>query len=204
MTTKPADECSHLSSDVARLWVLCELTTGSVTTSRTTKLFLTCGIIHLLDVSFSRILGCCWTWKFEQARVSGRMMATISRMYHFPRCLVAARPGSLDNQAFLDDDGIHLQGVSFSTMLDCQFFGYHHVPRVIPASLIYGSVCCSVLRNSSLYFPMVSWNYLRTDADSPPLPHSGPINTIAVHPTGKAFASGGEDGYVRVHWVSRE
>lgn len=31
---------------------------------------------------------------------------------------------------------------------------------------------------------------------------SGPINTIAVHPAGKAFASGGEDGYVRVHWVS--
>jgi translation initiation factor 3 subunit I len=31
---------------------------------------------------------------------------------------------------------------------------------------------------------------------------SGPINTIAIHPEGKAFASGGEDGYVRVHWVS--
>ena len=30
--------------------------------------------------------------------------------------------------------------------------------------------------------------------------HFGPINTIAVHPQGKAFASGGEDGYVRVHW----
>lgn len=30
--------------------------------------------------------------------------------------------------------------------------------------------------------------------------HFGPINTIAVHPAGKAFASGGEDGYVRVHW----
>lgn len=32
--------------------------------------------------------------------------------------------------------------------------------------------------------------------------HFGPINTIAVHPSGQAFASGGEDGYVRVHWVS--
>ncbi|GHJ83613.1 hypothetical protein NliqN6_0015 [Naganishia liquefaciens] len=30
--------------------------------------------------------------------------------------------------------------------------------------------------------------------------HFGPINTIAIHPEGKAFASGGEDGYVRVHW----
>ncbi|KAH8548323.1 WD40-repeat-containing domain protein [Umbelopsis sp. PMI_123] len=29
--------------------------------------------------------------------------------------------------------------------------------------------------------------------------HFGPINTIAVHPDGKGFASGGEDGYVRVH-----
>jgi len=29
--------------------------------------------------------------------------------------------------------------------------------------------------------------------------HFGPINTIAVHPSGKAYASGGEDGFVRVH-----
>jgi translation initiation factor 3 subunit I len=29
--------------------------------------------------------------------------------------------------------------------------------------------------------------------------HFGPINTIAVHPDGKSFSSGGEDGYVRVH-----
>jgi hypothetical protein len=32
---------------------------------------------------------------------------------------------------------------------------------------------------------------------------SGPINTLAVHPQGKAYASGAEDGFVRVHWVSR-
>jgi len=31
---------------------------------------------------------------------------------------------------------------------------------------------------------------------------SGPINTLAVHPQGKAYASGAEDGFVRVHWVS--
>jgi hypothetical protein len=30
---------------------------------------------------------------------------------------------------------------------------------------------------------------------------SGPINTIAVHPQGKAYASGAEDGFIRVHWV---
>ncbi|KAK2759789.1 translation initiation factor eIF3 subunit [Arachnomyces sp. PD_36] len=29
--------------------------------------------------------------------------------------------------------------------------------------------------------------------------HFGPLNTIAVHPNGTAYASGGEDGYVRVH-----
>ncbi|RGB43533.1 eukaryotic translation initiation factor 3 39 kDa subunit [Rhizophagus diaphanus] len=29
--------------------------------------------------------------------------------------------------------------------------------------------------------------------------HFGPINTIAAHPNGKGFSSGGEDGYVRVH-----
>ncbi|PKI84469.1 translation initiation factor eIF3 subunit [Malassezia vespertilionis] len=30
--------------------------------------------------------------------------------------------------------------------------------------------------------------------------HFGPINTLAIHPTGNAYASGGEDGYVRVNW----
>lgn len=29
--------------------------------------------------------------------------------------------------------------------------------------------------------------------------HFGPINTIAVHPGGTSYASGGEDGFVRVH-----
>jgi translation initiation factor 3 subunit I len=29
--------------------------------------------------------------------------------------------------------------------------------------------------------------------------HFGPLNTIAVDPMGKGYASGGEDGYVRVH-----
>lgn len=29
--------------------------------------------------------------------------------------------------------------------------------------------------------------------------HFGPLNTVAVHPSGTAYASGGEDGYVRVH-----
>ena len=29
--------------------------------------------------------------------------------------------------------------------------------------------------------------------------HFGPLNTIAVHPNGVSYASGGEDGYVRLH-----
>jgi translation initiation factor 3 subunit I len=29
--------------------------------------------------------------------------------------------------------------------------------------------------------------------------HFGPLNTIAVHPKGTGYASGGEDGYVRMH-----
>ncbi|KAG5653759.1 translation initiation factor eIF3 subunit [Sphagnurus paluster] len=29
--------------------------------------------------------------------------------------------------------------------------------------------------------------------------HFGPINTIAVHPAGTCYASGGEDGFIRVH-----
>ncbi|RXK41074.1 eukaryotic translation initiation factor 3 subunit I [Tremella mesenterica] len=30
--------------------------------------------------------------------------------------------------------------------------------------------------------------------------HFGPINTLSVHPGGKGYASGSEDGFVRVHW----
>lgn len=29
--------------------------------------------------------------------------------------------------------------------------------------------------------------------------HFGPINSLAFHPDGKTYASGGEDGYVRLH-----
>jgi len=29
--------------------------------------------------------------------------------------------------------------------------------------------------------------------------HFGPINTIAIHPDGKSYSSGGEEGYVRLH-----
>ena len=29
--------------------------------------------------------------------------------------------------------------------------------------------------------------------------HFGPLNTIAVDPLGRGYASGGEDGYIRVH-----
>jgi translation initiation factor 3 subunit I len=33
--------------------------------------------------------------------------------------------------------------------------------------------------------------------------HFGPLNTVAVHPEGKGYASGGEDGYVRVHYFDK-
>jgi len=29
--------------------------------------------------------------------------------------------------------------------------------------------------------------------------HFGPINTLAFHPQGKGYTSGGEDGYIRIH-----
>ena len=33
--------------------------------------------------------------------------------------------------------------------------------------------------------------------------HFGPLNTVAVHPKGLGYCSGGEDGYVRLHWFDR-
>lgn len=33
--------------------------------------------------------------------------------------------------------------------------------------------------------------------------HFGPLNTIAAHPAGTAYASGGEDGYVRIHHLDK-
>lgn len=34
--------------------------------------------------------------------------------------------------------------------------------------------------------------------------HFGPINTVHFHPSGRGFASGGEDGYVRLHTFDPE
>lgn len=34
--------------------------------------------------------------------------------------------------------------------------------------------------------------------------HFGPINTIAIHPDGKSYASGGEDGFVRIHYFDND
>jgi len=34
--------------------------------------------------------------------------------------------------------------------------------------------------------------------------HFGPVNTLAFSPKGNAFASGAEDGYVRLHHIDRE
>lgn len=34
--------------------------------------------------------------------------------------------------------------------------------------------------------------------------HFGPVNTVAFHPNGRSFSSGGEDGYVRVHFFDED
>eukprot|EP01137_Pigoraptor_chileana_P009917 Opistho-2@58845 len=34
--------------------------------------------------------------------------------------------------------------------------------------------------------------------------HFGPINTCAFHPDGKSYSSGGEDGYIRVHYFDED
>lgn len=33
--------------------------------------------------------------------------------------------------------------------------------------------------------------------------HFGPLNTVAVHPDGTGYASGGEDGYIRLHFFEK-
>jgi len=34
--------------------------------------------------------------------------------------------------------------------------------------------------------------------------HFGPINTVAFHPDGRSFSTGGEDGYVRLHQFDKD
>ena len=34
--------------------------------------------------------------------------------------------------------------------------------------------------------------------------HFGPVNAIAIHPDGRSFATGGEDGYVRINPMQEE
>jgi len=48
-------------------------------------------------------------------------------------------------------------------------------------------------------FETRSWHKLFEEEVGRVKGHFGPINTIAVHPSGKSYASGGEDGFVRVH-----
>lgn len=34
--------------------------------------------------------------------------------------------------------------------------------------------------------------------------HFGPVNAIAIHPDGRSFSTGGEDGYVRINPMQEE
>lgn len=48
-------------------------------------------------------------------------------------------------------------------------------------------------------FDAVFWHKIYEEKIGSVKGHFGPINTLAFHPDGRGYASGGEDGYVRLH-----
>eukprot|EP00041_Stephanoeca_diplocostata_P038783 m.1554294 g.1554294 ORF g.1554294 m.1554294 type:complete len:330 (-) comp25270_c1_seq39:7473-8462(-) len=48
-------------------------------------------------------------------------------------------------------------------------------------------------------FDAVFWHMIFEEEMGKVKGHFGPINTLAFHPTGKQYSSGGEDGYIRIH-----
>jgi len=48
-------------------------------------------------------------------------------------------------------------------------------------------------------FDAVFWHMVFEEKIGSVKGHFGPINTLAFHPNGKGYVSGGEDGYIRIH-----
>lgn len=56
-----------------------------------------------------------------------------------------------------------------------------------------------LLKNEVNFFHMIHEELIGTVKG-----HFGPINCLAFHPSGKGFASGSEDGYVRIHQLDED
>lgn len=61
------------------------------------------------------------------------------------------------------------------------------------------SATLSCDRCSYLSFTPLHWLSCRSIGG-----HFGPVNTVAFAPDGRSFASGGEDGYVRINHLDQE
>jgi len=76
----------------------------------------------------------------------------------------------------------------------------HVLPQLVIAGMTL-IVCCS--SQGLLDLQLMSVQIFMEEIGSV-RGHFGPVNAIAIHPDGRSFATGGEDGYVRINPMQEE